>query len=619
MAIEFLDQIKPLGADFEGALRLVRGKDIDITDAASALTALADADIFLVDDAADGTQTSTKKITAANMKLFMGDNKSTRYVQSGVPNGASATPPVKAGDFWIDTDDNQLYIALADDSDAVTSGEWTAVAISDTNQLTTFTIRDDDNDDSTISQGKFIKFTKSVGANGVNITGSGTTGDPFVVAITSPAIPAVGDGGLTTNDFTDADHTKLNGIEALADVTDTDNVTSAGALMDSELTDLDGVKGVTISTLQPKPSEGQFVDGDKTKLDGIAAGAQVNTDVDVSVANLETRLGEIDSNVTIGNAVTVNTTISGDLEVGAEMMVKGAGADSKLVINNTGLESIDTILEFQKGNVAKFVVGFDDGTDTFKMNSGGNFVGTADFEMDTSGNLTIAGDVNGASATELGHLSGVTSSVATAITTANDAMPKSGGTFTGIIILAADPIADLGAATKQYVDSTYPGRILGYTYNHPTDSMASHLLAQTNLTVEDTTNHRVVFNTPLSQKVEIEVSAFFDRLSTSDVGIYMGLSTSSSYSSMGAEFDYDFNQGVGNSDDEADDTYITAKWVLQASQLAAVGASNTIYVGLASTDASAVRLRYGYFESTSRTYPPMIIKATALPASINTQ
>ena len=41
----------------------------------------------------------------------------------------------------------------------------------------------------------------------------------------------VGDGGLTTNDFTDADHSKLNGIEANADVTDTANVTAAGAAM----------------------------------------------------------------------------------------------------------------------------------------------------------------------------------------------------------------------------------------------------------------------------------------------------------------------------------------------------------------------------------------------------
>jgi hypothetical protein len=52
----------------------------------------------------------------------------------------------------------------------------------------------------------------------------------------------VGDGGLTTNDFTDADHSKLDGIEANADVTDTANVTSAGALMDSEVTNLAQVK-----------------------------------------------------------------------------------------------------------------------------------------------------------------------------------------------------------------------------------------------------------------------------------------------------------------------------------------------------------------------------------------
>ena len=38
---------------------------------------------------------------------------------------------------------------------------------------------------------------------------------------------SIGDGGLTTNDFTDADHTKLNAIEAAADVTDTANVVAA--------------------------------------------------------------------------------------------------------------------------------------------------------------------------------------------------------------------------------------------------------------------------------------------------------------------------------------------------------------------------------------------------------
>ena len=49
--------------------------------------------------------------------------------------------------------------------------------------------------------------------------------------------------------FADGDKTKLDGIEAGADVTDTANVTAAGALMDSELTDLAGIKALNTSTL----------------------------------------------------------------------------------------------------------------------------------------------------------------------------------------------------------------------------------------------------------------------------------------------------------------------------------------------------------------------------------
>jgi len=46
------------------------------------------------------------------------------------------------------------------------------------------------------------------------------------------------------NPFTDVDKSKLDGIEASADVTDTANVTTAGALMDSELTDEEAVKAI---------------------------------------------------------------------------------------------------------------------------------------------------------------------------------------------------------------------------------------------------------------------------------------------------------------------------------------------------------------------------------------
>jgi hypothetical protein len=103
--------------------------------------------------------------------------------------------------------------------------------------------------------------------------------------MTDAEIKTAYENNANTNAFEDADETKLDGVEASADVTDATNVTAAGALMDSELTDLAGVKAVTISTLQVKPSEGAFVDGDKTKLDGIETAATADqTDAEIKTA-----------------------------------------------------------------------------------------------------------------------------------------------------------------------------------------------------------------------------------------------------------------------------------------------------------------------------------------------
>lgn len=51
------------------------------------------------------------------------------------------------------------------------------------------------------------------------------------------------------------------------------------------------------------------------------------------------------------------------------------------------------------------------------------------------------------------------SAVKSAYDKANAAMPKSGGTFTGAVTLNADPTANLGAATKQYVDTQITSKI----------------------------------------------------------------------------------------------------------------------------------------------------------------
>ena len=127
--------------------------------------------------------------------------------------------------------------------------------------------------------------------NEVEVLGTGTvTSIATTAPITGGTITTSGTIGISAattsaaGSMSSADKTKLDGIEASADVTDATNVTAAGALMDSELTDLAGVKGVTISTLQVKPSEGAFANGDKTKLDGIEASADVTDATNVTAA-----------------------------------------------------------------------------------------------------------------------------------------------------------------------------------------------------------------------------------------------------------------------------------------------------------------------------------------------
>ena len=75
-----------------------------------------------------------------------------------------------------------------------------------------------------------------------------------------------------SNVFTDADHTKLNGIEASADVTNTTNVTTAGALMDSEVTNLADVKAFD-TTDYATAAQGTLATNALPKAGGTMSGA----------------------------------------------------------------------------------------------------------------------------------------------------------------------------------------------------------------------------------------------------------------------------------------------------------------------------------------------------------
>lgn len=108
---------------------------------------------------------------------------------------------------------------------------------------------------------------------------------------------------LSTNDFTDADHTKLDGIEALADVTDATNVASAGAAMLTETSSSIFQGSIAIgSLLSPKNLE---VFGNSSHLSGITVvnGADISGTVEADNLDISTS-GTVTTNIATG----VNTS-----------------------------------------------------------------------------------------------------------------------------------------------------------------------------------------------------------------------------------------------------------------------------------------------------------------------
>jgi len=122
----------------------------------------------------------------------------------------------------------------------------------------------------TADQKLFIKDS----TNAIREIGGVTSVNSVTGAITAAHIATAVEAASDSNTFTDADHTKLNAIEASADVTDVANVTAAGALMDTELAGIAAVKATT----------GTFLTADQTKLDGIEALADVTDTTNVVAA-----------------------------------------------------------------------------------------------------------------------------------------------------------------------------------------------------------------------------------------------------------------------------------------------------------------------------------------------
>ena len=207
-------------------------------------------------------------------------------------------------------------------------------------------------------------------------------GDNTPAAITGSTVTSTGNivvSGTVDGRDVAADGTKLDGIEASADVTDTTNVTAAGALMDSEVTNLAQVKafdssdyataaqGTTADNALPKSGgamtgaittnstfDGRDVATDGTKLDGIESGAtadqtaaeiktayESNANTNAFTDADHTKLDGIEASADVTD--TANVTAAGalmDSELASEASVKAlnqgvATTDSPSFVNLT--------------------------------------------------------------------------------------------------------------------------------------------------------------------------------------------------------------------------------------------------------------------------------------------
>jgi hypothetical protein len=180
--------------------------------------------------------------------------------------------------------------------------------------------------------------------------------------------------------------------------------------MDSEVTDLAGIKAVTISTLQVKPTEGAFVDGDKTKLDGIEANADVTDATNVAAAGalMDSEVTNLDfikgltKGISDGNVLTANNAVANNdflringteveglnvsevltalnVESGADVTdatnVEAAGA-----VMNTGNQTIAGTKEFSS-TISGSITGSAATLTTSRNIGGASFDGSADISI----------------------------------------------------------------------------------------------------------------------------------------------------------------------------------------------------------------------------------------------
>jgi len=311
--------------------------------ALSALTTTDGAEELLINDG--GT---SKKVTIDNV-LHDNSIRSEHYVDGSIDLAHMSSESVDEDNLHISNagSNGQFLSKQSGDAGGLT---WaTPAAASTATASATGVIKIEDDTDQSVAANTVSTTAGRTYGLQLNSSDQGVVNVPWTDTNTTYSVT---DGELSQNNFTNTLKTKLDGIEASADVTDATNVAAAGALMDSECAGLAAVKATT----------GTFLSADESKLDGIEASADVTDATNVTAAG-----ALMDSEVT--NLAAVKSFAASDYATAAQ----GTKADAALP--KAG------------GTMTGAVVG---ATDTDTSNSG---TVDLDFTADTNFVLTLTGNI----------------------------------------------------------------------------------------------------------------------------------------------------------------------------------------------------------------------------------
>ena len=291
--------------------------------------------------------------------------------------------------------------------------------------------------------------------------------------------------------FTSALLSKLNGIETSADVTDTTNVTAAGALMDSEV-DVD-IKtlslpaNTTISTFGASLIDDADASAARTTLGVDEAGTDNSTNVTLAgTRNYITISGQTitrnvidisdDTNLAVSDTsgqTGINLTLSGDTLSGVVSGL-GTGASPQFTnltvtgdltvsgtttsINSTNLNVTDKLIELNRGgSTAASADGgglFISGANESLTWDNGNSRFTFSDDLNVGGNITLSGTVDGVDIAALNTTVGNINTQVPAITS-NGSTPSLN---TGITAAEVRSLIGVDAAgTNNYTHPTHAG------------------------------------------------------------------------------------------------------------------------------------------------------------------